>query len=972
MGELTSMTTTPPTRIFLGWNAPVLDTTVTWLAREWEGGGPLDLSGHLVVVPTRQAGRRLREGLARHAATRGAGVLCPLVVTPNQLFAPTQLTDRERPVASPQTARLLWGALLLKLPSTAFRRLFPVEPVVRDLAWADRHAAEFLEVRDLLIESGLDFRAAADRMAASELETARWQELAALEAAAVALIEASGFQDPGIAALNAARTGTVPVSIRHLVVAAVPDLRPLAAEALLHHGTGLPVTILVPAPASEANSFDNFGRPRETIWRDREIAFADPAATLHSCTHPLAQADLCRKLLALYEEPAATAAIGLPDPELAPTLEHRFDTHGLPTYDPAGRAVSREGIVHLLRLTSELLATERYQTFQQLLRCPGFAAAMLPHSRRGSLQSGRLLGEADQLAADHLPGDLGDALDATARHPGKFNSITAALEETRAFIARLRAGDFTEELCAFLGDVFAERRLSPHDPESAVLKEVAAAIHALETDLTAAAPAFPKKPGSNERFYLLLASLGDCRIHLERKPRDLDLQGWLELIWEDARHLLITGMNDHAVPESLVGHAFLPDAARTRLGVPDNGARFARDAFVLTLLVETRRKNGRLDLLFGRFSATGDPLRPSRLLFQCQDRELAARTLDLFRKSETGDVPPARTLAWQLKPAPLPADHTVFTRISVTQFKTYLACPFRFYLKHGLRMKAVDVKKRELDANDFGTAIHHALEAFGRDEELRRATDAPLLEAAFVAEIDRWFSRQFGRHLSTPLLIQREAARRRLARWAAIEAEQRAQGWEILEVEAKLGKTESWAFEIDGMPVTGQIDRIERHPTEGLRVLDFKTLSPMENGRRKTVDHFHLVNVKRTEDPESFPAWSRTVDAKGKERRWTDLQVPLYYLALSQRFPGETITAGYVTLGRTAEEVGIDLWTGLDESLLSSAQDCAIGVIRAVREGIFWPANERMPEWDEFRAMLSPTAAAAIDPTSLGRATSPV
>jgi ATP-dependent helicase/nuclease subunit B len=360
------------------------------------------------------------------------------------------------------------------------------------------------------------------------------------------------------------------------------------------------------------------------------------------------------------------------------------------------------------------------------------------------------------------------------------------------------------------------------------------------------------------------------------------------------------------------------------------------------------------------------------LLFQCQDRELAARTLDLFRKSETGDVPPARTLAWQLKPAPLPADHTVFTRISVTQFKTYLACPFRFYLKHGLRMKAVDVKKRELDANDFGTAIHHALEAFGRDEELRRATDAPLLEAAFVAEIDRWFSRQFGRRLSTPLLIQREAARRRLARWAAIEAEQRAQGWEILEVEAKLGKTESWAFEIDGMPVTGQIDRIERHPTEGLRVLDFKTLSPMENGRRKTVDHFHLVNVKRTEDPESFPAWSRTVDAKGKERRWTDLQVPLYYLALSQRFPGETITAGYVTLGRTAEEVGIDLWTGLDESLLSSAQDCAIGVIRAVREGIFWPANERMPEWDEFRAMLSPTAAAAIDPTSLGRATSPV
>lgn len=961
-----------PTRHFLGWDAPVLDTTVAWLARHWEGGRSLDLSDHLVVVPTRQAGRRLREGLARHAATREAAVLPPLVVTPNYLFAPARLASSGLPVASPQTARLLWSALLLRLPTTAFRRLFPVEPVERHLAWADRHAAEFLEVRDLLIESGLDFRAAAERLAESEIETARWQELAALEEAAITLIEAGGFRDPGLASLVAAKAGVLPATIRHLVVAAVPDLRPLAAVALAHHAAALPVTLLVAAPENEAGSFDDFGRPCPLTWLDREIAFADPGGTLHPCAHPLAQADRCRELLAPYEDPAASAAIGLPDPELAATLEHRFAAHGLPTYDPAGRAVSREGIVHLLRLVSELLTSERYDTFRQLLRCPGFAAAMLPESRRDSLRSGWLLKDSDELSSRHLPGDLGDALDAIARQPDKTTNLASILEGARAFVARLRKGDFTEELCAFLAAVFAEKRLSPHDPETAVFAEVAGAIHALESDLTAAAPAFPKKPGADDRFYLLLSSLGECRVNLERGPRDLDLQGWLELIWEDAPHLLVTGMNDHAVPESLVGHAFLPDSARKLLGVPDNDARFARDSFVLALLVETRRKHGRLDLLFGRFSATGDPLRPSRLLFQCQDRELAARTLRLFRESEAGHIPPARTLAWQLKPAPLPSDHKVFTRISVTGFKTYLTCPFRFYLKHGLGMEPVEAGKSELDSRDFGNAIHAALEAYGRDEDLRRSTDASVIEAAFAAEIDRWFAWHFGPRLSTPLLIQREAARRRLARWAAIEAEQRAQGWEILEVEAELGKTESWAFAIDGMPVTGRIDRIERHLSEGLRVFDFKTLSPMENGRRKTVDRFHLVNVKRTEDPASFPAWSRTVDAKGKELRWIDLQVPLYHLALSQRFPGETITAGYVTLGRTAEEIGLDPWTGLDESILTSAQTCAAGVIRSIRDGIFWPANERMPEWDEFRAMLSPTAADAVDPTGLSAALNPV
>jgi hypothetical protein len=57
----------------------------------------------------------------------------------------------------------------------------------------------------------------------------------------------------------------------------VPDLRPLAAEALAHHATALPVTLLVAAPESEAGSFDDFGRPCPLTWLEREIAFTDPA-----------------------------------------------------------------------------------------------------------------------------------------------------------------------------------------------------------------------------------------------------------------------------------------------------------------------------------------------------------------------------------------------------------------------------------------------------------------------------------------------------------------------------------------------------------------------------------------------------------------------------------------------------------------------------------------------------------------------
>ena len=956
-----------PRRHFLGWEAPVLETTVAFLARDWRDGGPLDLSDHLVIVATRQAGRRLRERLALHASTRGTAVLPPLVVTPNYLFAPARLDGVARTVASPQAALLFWTALLQRLPLASFRRVFPVDPVEQSLQWAVGNARELLAVRDLLVESRHDFRSAAECLFAEGIEPGRWQELASIERAAVQMIEAGGLVDPGLASLAAEREGVLPGTVRHIIVAAVPDLRPLAAAALARHATVVPTTILVPAPGTEAGAFDSFGRPLPAAWLGRGITFEDPGRTLHACGTPAVQAERCLELLSDYEEPAACAAIGLPDPDIAPTLEQRLLAGGIRTYDPAGRAVSREGIHHLLHLVRELEAGEGHDTFRQLLRCPGFAAAMLPEKSRDRLRTGRLLGDSDFLAADHLPGDLGDALAALRRNPDKHTTLASVIEGTLAFLGRIRrGGDFTEELCAFLSDVFGEKRLSPHDPETAVLEEVADAIHALESDLAGADPAFVEPPRAGDRLHLLLTALGDRRVYPERGPRDLDLQGWLELIWEDAPHLLLTGMNDHAVPEAVVGHAFLPDSARRLLGVPDNDARFARDAFVLTLLVESRRSKGRLDLLFGRITASGDPLRPSRLLFQCQDEELAGRTLRLFRESGGEHLPPARTLAWRLKPAPLPPDHRIFQRISVTAFKTYLTCPFRYYLKHGLDMKPVEPGKRELDSSEFGNAIHAALEAYGRDGNLRRSTDAAAITACLGSEVDRWFLHRFGPRLSTPLLIQREAARRRLARWAAIEAEQRALGWEILEVETDLGKDPAWTFVIDGMPVTGRIDRIERHPAEGLRVFDFKTLSPMENGRRKTVDRFHLVNVKRTEDPGTFPDWARTVDAKGRELRWIDLQVPLYHLALSRRFPGESITAGYVTLGRTAEEIALDLWHDLDESILNSALDCAVGVTRAIRGGIFWPPNEQMPEWDEFRAMLSPTAAVAVDAGALG------
>ena len=67
-------------RHFLGWDTPVTTKVQEFLLPSTLSG-PVDLENQLIVVPTRQAGRRLREGLAMHCAEQNTALLSARVVT---------------------------------------------------------------------------------------------------------------------------------------------------------------------------------------------------------------------------------------------------------------------------------------------------------------------------------------------------------------------------------------------------------------------------------------------------------------------------------------------------------------------------------------------------------------------------------------------------------------------------------------------------------------------------------------------------------------------------------------------------------------------------------------------------------------------------------------------------------------------------------------------------------------------------
>ena len=198
------------------------------MAREWTGEGPLDLSAELVVVPTQQAGRRLREALAEVAAMREQAVFPPRVVLPEALALPKDEEGGEGRAATRTESVLAWIEVVRRVDLATVREVLPVAPVRRDFAWALGLATELQRLQQVLAEGAWRIGDVARRATRGEgwPEATRWAELANLETAYDAGLARRGRRCAQALRQAAVMRPTWPAGVRRIVVVAVPDLLP--------------------------------------------------------------------------------------------------------------------------------------------------------------------------------------------------------------------------------------------------------------------------------------------------------------------------------------------------------------------------------------------------------------------------------------------------------------------------------------------------------------------------------------------------------------------------------------------------------------------------------------------------------------------------------------------------------------------------------------------------------------------------
>lgn len=925
-------------RHFLAWDRPLLPQAVAWLARDWSGVGPLDLSSTLVVVPTRQSGRRLREALAARAATRSQAVFPPRVLPPDALIA----LDLPGDTATPLEGLLAWAQVLRDADLGGLRAVFPVDPPAQSFSWALRLARDFARLQSALTEGGLFLADVAARAGEGFSEAERWRQLARLERAQADRLAAAGLRDGHHARIRGATAPRGLEEFARIVVLGAPDPLPLALAGLEKFAADRPVDVVVFAPETEAAAFDEWGRPRPEAWARRELPLADFESHVHLVADSVAQVERMARLAGRYESPDGALALGFAARELVPLAESALASVGCAAFNPAGRERRQEGLFHLLSALAELARDPSFAAVESLARCPDFGAGLQARLGDG-FSLAHWLAQLDELRARHLPPTLAAAR-AHAERSSRYPEARRGLDVVNEIATALARDDFSVGAVEAVAIIFANRKLDLLRAEDAALADSAAAWTDVVRQGVRAERALGALPAA-AAWELALQRFGEST-HAEEKPAGaLELQGWLELLWEDAPHLAIAGFNDGSVPDAIAGDVFLPESLRVRLGLKTNEQRFARDAYLLHALIASRAADGRIDLLFGKTSAAGDPLRPSRLLARCADAELPARIRFLFRPLTAAAAQPAWTRAWPLRPRHVgpPA------RIAVTALRTYLQCPFRFYLRHGLQMGAIDAGKSELDALDFGTLCHAALEKLG-DAAWRDCTEAAALREMLWQTFDAQVRARYGEHVLLPLVVQLEAARQRLRAAAAIQARERADGWVIAHVERK------FEVAVEGVTISGKIDRIDRHAETGAwRVLDYKTSDKASSPETK---HYGSPPADR-----ELPEWA-VLDVAGKQRAWTDLQLPVYLHALpTLGISAELndVACGYFNLPKAVGDTAIARWPNYTRELHDRAVACAHGVAAAVAAGVFWPPNERVDEdYDDYATLFQRGAAASV------------
>ncbi|WP_068258266.1 PD-(D/E)XK nuclease family protein [Rubripirellula obstinata] len=919
--------------IFLGWDKPILPLAADSLIKKYSVDQQWDLSSLLCVLPTARSSNRLGTLLSDLAASSKAGYQPPTFITVGEL--PEQLYGSDQPAAIEFEQTLAWAAVMRDADPEGMAALLPNLPPREPMApWLEL-AGTVRRLHEDLASSNLTFEEVAQKTE-TESETRRWRMLAELSNRYAGELARVGLIDPDFARAEAIEQNRCKCD-QTVVLIGTSDISDMLLKML--GGLNGDIVAMVAAPKSEAARFDQFGCVKTSAWIDHELPLRDE--------NLLPAGDVSDQAIAAVESvtqlDGKRAVVGVTDQTHVGPVEMELRGAGRSTFRAIGWTVASTSIGRLFDLTATHVQSDTWQSLAALVRHSHVSRAITASLQAGeSLQvdeSSTWLREVDQLLANHYPRKISGTLP-----PQAIKNYPLAIQVGQWVQDWLSVFDSKDQPLSRWCKVISEWLGAAVDQTDASANpRTSMAINAANKILTRFASlndGLDFSVSGGLAIEMMAGRLADLRVVGTPETDAIEIVGWLDLSLDDADSLSVIGLNHPFVPSATTSDPFLPGSIRSSLRMADNQRRYARDVYAMHLMLSVREK---VHFIVGKIGADGSPTPPSRLIAASPKPDSARRVRFLLEGSRS--LPPV-SHAWDAGPKktsiaipqfPASDGEQIVKRMSVTAFKDYLTCPYRFYLRHVLRIKPIDDEGRELAANQFGDLVHGALETFGQSGD-KDETSASKIEAALIEHLHDYADNHFGGDVSAAVLLQVTQAERRLATVALRQAERIAEGWTIHATEASVDEKSGAAVTVDegSVGLRGRFDRIDFHAeTNRWAILDYKT-------------HGHPPEKKHLKKVDGVPTW-------------VDLQLPLYrmmvpYLGIDA--PPHEVELGYFNVSDKDDETKINLATFSEEQMIEAEEKIRDCVSRVLREE-FEPTDKRV-EFDDYAMILQEGIAGRI------------
>ncbi len=924
--------------IFVGWDRPLLPRAVEELTRRFGNGDTLDLSDVLCVLPSRRGSQRLLTLLSEYAASHSITLSHPEVATignlAERLYVPTAM------LATEFEQTLAWANVLRQMRAEELEPLIPTLPAPEPIApWLEL-AGMLRRLHEELASSELSFRDVLDA-AESESETRRWKLLDHVLSEYLNSLAEVGLADPHVERRRAVLSDRCR-SDKTIVLIGTSDLSDAMTSMLRNIDSD--ALAIVAAPPEMSDRFDQFGSVLTSRWADHHLPITDD--------HLIAAGDVSDQATAVAETLASFAtryradqvSVGVTDQSQVGPIEVSLRGYGVETFRHLGWTLSGTAIGRLLDLTATHLQRRTWQSLAALVRHADVGERITQHL--GHESADRWLSQLDGLLGNHFPIRIDQPLPPKAIE--MYPMAIAACEHVEQWLSMFATDSrssskrpiavWSKIIATWLSDLYGRE-------ESFANGGSADEVSAENVDETSRSAPTPVRDRTSmaldsairlmDRFAelntdldlpvsgsaaieMLVARMIDTRVVGTANPNQIQILGWLDLALDDVPAMTVVGLNHPFVPGATTNDPFLPGSLRTKLKMADNERRYARDVYVMHLILSTRKD---VRFIVGKSKADGTPTPPSRLLAATPTEDAARRIRMLMGKPRSrrwihhrwDQAPTENGIAIDGSKLEIPrfdlsGDAGTVQTMSVTAFRDYLACPYRFYLRHVLKLKPIDDSAGELAANQFGDLVHAALERFGESPD-RDEGQASKIEAILIDHLHQYAAEVYGSDASMAVAIQIAQAERRLKAVAVAQADRIAQGWRIHASEAAVSEREGAGVDVDGkrMGLRGRFDRIDFHPATGRwAILDYKT-------------HGHKPEKKHL---------ARTDEGL----RWIDLQLPLYRMMipfLGIDAPPHEVSLGYFNVSEKDDETRINL-AEFSEPQMTEAEQIILQCIRGI------------------------------------------